>query len=272
MATHQSSLRTTAIGLILACLAPGARAGLIAHWTGDTTTVDSSGNGHTGSLINGATYGAGVLGQAFSFDGVNDYVTVPGNVVLQPSTISVAMWVNAAPGGGLRLLADSSHGGSGGTSNQGGWALQLNPNNTLDFAYGNGSTFPHLSTTSIVADNTFHHVVTLLDGPAIRVYVDGMLNNSGIYSGTPIASTANSGNIRLGNHYQFSRPLNGFLDDVRIYDHALSQSEIGVLAGTAVVPEPSSLVGLILVSIAGLFRYRFRKWRLHENLVCNALP
>ena len=259
MTCYRSNLRTALIGLMLTFLSPGVTAGLVAHWTGDNTTADSSGNGHTGSLINGATYGAGVLGQAFSFDGVNDYVTVPGNLALQPSTISVAMWVSAAPGGGLRLLADSSHGGTGGTSNQGGWAVQLNANNTLDFAYGNGVTFPHLSTTSVVADNSFHHVVTLLDGPAIRVYVDGVLNNSGIYSGTPIASTANSGNIRLGNHFQFSRPLNGLLDDVRIYDHALSLSEIGVLSGTSTVPEPSTFAGLLLVSIAGLFRHRRRR-------------
>ncbi len=262
MTCRPANLQIALFGTILSILAPDARAGLIAHWTGDNTTADSSGNGHTASLINGASYGVGVLGQAFSFDGADDYVTVPGNAALQPSTLSVAMWVNAAPGGGLRLLADSSHGGTLAGSNQGGWALQLDTDNTLNFAYGNGSSFPNLSTSTVVADTSFHHVAAILDGADMRLYIDGFLNASGTYSGTPVLSTVNSGNIRLGNHYQFSRPLNGLLDDVRIYDHALSLSEISVLSGTASVPEPSSFAGLLFVSVAAYVGHRRRSCQL----------
>ncbi|MCP5057124.1 MAG: LamG domain-containing protein [bacterium] len=215
-----------------------SEASLIAHWTGDGTTLDASGNSHDGTLVNGATYGTGVLGQAFSFDGVNDYVTVPGNAALEPSILSVAMWVNASATGGIRLLADSSHGGTGGV-NQNGWALQLNGAGQLSFAYGNGSVFPEVTSSTVVADGTFHHVVAILNGTTMQIFVDGSSDGTGIYSGTPTDSTANSGNIRLGDHYQLSRPLNGLLDDVRIYDHALGQTEVSALFN---VPEPSSLV------------------------------
>lgn len=233
----------------LLILIPGigttARADLIAHWTANGTPNDSSGNGHHGTLINGTGYGAGAIGQAFLFDGVNDYFTAPGDLALQPSTISVAMWINAAPASGLRLVADSSHGGSGGV-NQAGWALQLNAADQLDFVYGNGSVFPSVVSTTAVADDTFHHLVAILNGTSMQIYVDGSLDATATYSGTPSPSTANSGNIQLGNHYQFSRPLDGLLDDIRIYNHALSQSEISALAS---VPEPSSLAMLAIAAI-----------------------
>lgn len=74
----------------------------------------------------------------------------------------------------------------------------------------------------------------------MQLFVDGALNATAAYSGTPGPSTANGGNIRLGNHYLFSRPLNGLLDDVRIYNHALSQTGVSRLA--AGVPEPGSMI------------------------------
>lgn len=239
--------RLVCFSLLILVLGIGttARADLVAHWTANGTPNDSSGNGHHGNLINGTGYGAGVVGQAFLFDGVDDYVTVAGNLALQPSTISVAMWINATPANGLRLVTDSSHGGSGGV-NQAGWALQLNAANQLDFVYGNGSVFPSVVSTTTVADDTFHHLVAILNGTSMQIYVDGALDATATYSGIPSPSTANSGNIRLGDHYQFSRPLEGLLDDVRIYDHALSQSEISALAS---IPEPSSLAMLAIAAI-----------------------
>lgn len=238
--------------LILPCAS--ANAGLIAYWTGNGNALDASGNGHHGTLMNGAGYGTGVVGQAFQFDGVNDYVEVPGATSLEPNTISVAMWVNATSTGNIQLLADTSHGP--GTNNN-GWALQIQANNRASFAYGNGSTFPEVGSSSIVADGTFHHVVGTLDGSDLRMYVDGVFESSVAYTGTPGDSTANGGNIRLGNHYLFSRPVNGLIDEVRIYDHALSLSEVQALAGAA-VPEPNSVAVLCLTGIGLLWTRRRR--------------
>ena len=228
--------------LSIGVLLPSADADLIAHWTGDGTAVDATGNGHHGTLVNGTTYGSGALGQAFRFDGVDDFVSVAGDLALQPSSISVAFWVNAAPESHLRLVVDSSHGGSG-LSNQGGWALQITGSNKIDFAYGNGATFPHVTSTTTVADNTFHHVVATLNGTEMKVYVDGILDATAGYSGTSAVSTENSGNIQMGDHYEFSRPLDGLLDEVRIYNHVLSDVEVEALAA---VPEPATGTALAI--------------------------
>ncbi len=238
-----------ALALVLTFGISASKAGLVAHWTGDGTTADATGNGHTGTLVNGTTYDTGVIGQAFSFDGINDYITVPGNAALQPATISVGMWVKAASSSGLQLLMDSSHG----TGNA-GWAVQLfgtssavSQANRVDFAYGNGSTFPHVQSNVIVADNTWHHVLATLDGSDMRIFVDGALDNTVPYTGTPVASTNNSGNIRMGKHFSLNRQLNGLLDDVRIYDNAVTS-----------VPEPASPV---LLGIAGALLFGRRQMR-----------
>jgi Concanavalin A-like lectin/glucanases superfamily len=253
--TRTSTLSVCVIGLCVALSPASSPAGLIAHWTGDGSAVDATGNGHNGSLFGGAGYGSGVFGQAFQFSG-NSYVEVPGNDALEPSVISVALWVNAAPGAGLRLLADTSHGT---TTTEGGWALQINGNNTADFAYGNGTAFPHISSTAIVADNAFHHVVGTLEGATMRIYVDGVLSGENpSYSGTPTDSIQNNGNVRLGRHFNLNRQLTGRLDDVRIYNHALSQAEVSSLHGAAAVPEPSALAFLGVAACLMLFRRRNR--------------
>ena len=210
-----------------------SQAALIAHWTGDGTAVDATGNGHDGTLT-GVTYDTGVIGQAFKFDGANDYITVAGNAALQPPTISVAMWFKASSKVNDQLLLDSSHG-----TGQAGWAVQIlgtfrnaSQENHIDFAYGNGLTFPHVQSTSIITDNAWHHVLATLNGTDMRIYVDGMLENTTLYSvNPPVASTNNGGgSLRFGKHYALNRQFTGLLDDVRIYNTAVSS-----------VPEPTSL-------------------------------
>jgi len=61
--------------LAQSCLIPPTN--MIAWWSADGHTVDITGLGHNGTLVNGATYGPGEVGQAFSFNGTTAYVQVP---------------------------------------------------------------------------------------------------------------------------------------------------------------------------------------------------
>ncbi len=123
---------------------------------------------------------------------INDSIIVPANPALEPATISISLWVQSIPENHIRVLIDSTHG-----TGQAGWALQLNAANNASFAYGNGSTFPEVTATSLIGDGKFHHVGATLDGTTMRLYVDGTLESTLPYSGTPKPSTRD---IQLGNH------------------------------------------------------------------------
>ena len=75
--------------------------GLVAYWKFDegsgTSVADSSGNGNTGTLINGPQWTAGRLGNALFFDGIDDNVTVPDSASLDlSSAFTLSAWVNPA--------------------------------------------------------------------------------------------------------------------------------------------------------------------------------
>ncbi len=236
--------KTTSLAAVaLACiLISPCDAALIAHWRGNNTAEDSTPNNHDGA-VGGATYVGGVVGNAFSFDGINDSVIVTASAALEPATLSVSLWVQAIPENHLRLLIDSTHG-----TGQAGWAVQLNSSNNISFAYGNGSSFPEITSAIGISNGEFHHVAATLDGVTMRLYVDGALTSSLAFTGVPAPSGRD---IQLGNHLSLNRPLQGALDEVRIYDHALNQTEITSLS---TVPEPSSavLLGLAALSIIGM--------------------
>ena len=76
-------------------------AGLVAHWKFDegsgTTASDASGNGNTGTLINGPQWTAGKVGNALYFDGIDDVITVADSNSLDlSSAFTLSAWVNPA--------------------------------------------------------------------------------------------------------------------------------------------------------------------------------
>src|SRR5262245_44791135 len=76
------------------CTVPAAvapPAGLVSWWTGDGTAADLMGV-HNGTLVGGATYATGRVGQAFSFDGVNDTVVLAGTFGGGPEA-TIEAWV-----------------------------------------------------------------------------------------------------------------------------------------------------------------------------------
>lgn len=218
----------------------GVSAGLIANWSGEGSAIDTA-NGHDGALFGNTTFAAGKIGQAFSFDGANDYVRIPTAPVLEPGSFSVSAWIKLANTGSSNvLIADSMHG-----VGQSGWALQTQGNRAI-FAIGTGSTFRHALGSTDLHDNAFHHVAGTFDGTTMTTYVDGTVEATTTFVGT---LTHSGRDIWIGawTGGSVSREANGLIDEIRFYDHALSQTEVSELAATA-VPEPSSLAFLALAS------------------------
>ncbi|MEM7124821.1 MAG: LamG-like jellyroll fold domain-containing protein [Chloroflexota bacterium] len=190
---------------------------------GVTTFEDRSDNGYTTTCDAGTDTcpvagNGGEYNAAATFDGTNDYLTVPQ--VLDPAAthFTAAAWFQpgAVGPGQLILLAQQTGTGTGRT-----W-LGINPQGRL-FTFLGGSG---LSSSTPVTVNEWHHAAVSYDGQTIRVYLDGQLVNS-----QDRTMEASDGGIVIGVHKNLSGSFfAGKIDELIIIDRALSEAEIGLLA------------------------------------------
>jgi len=188
------------------------------HWTGAWGEVrDSSGNGHDGHAQNGAdTTADGYIGRAGDFDGVNDWVYVPDSSALDlTGDMTVEAWINADTfqrfGGIVGKYQSAS---------ANGFTLRLSPNapyNTIDFCDVTGST--------PLTAGQWYHVAAVMQGNTAMIYVNGVLDTSGT---PPWTRQANWNPVSIGGDFVYGggRYFDGRIDDVWIYNRALSQEEI----------------------------------------------
>jgi hypothetical protein len=239
----------------------GLNAGLVGYWPFDgatinwttNTTRDLSGNGNTGTLVSLATSTAAVpgrIGQALQFNDTSSYVSVPtsGSIPTGSTARTVCMWIytNAAS------WVDNSNTvfeyGSGGTRTAFGIDMNANPNIEFymwadDLIINSG--LPNVGWAHICA--TYNGATTL------SAYVNGVLKGTRTLAGV-LATTATAVNIgrstAVGGSY-----FNGKIDDVRLYNRALSAQEIGQLysIGAANVAHSNTVSGTGLNS--GLVGY-----------------
>ena len=205
---------------------PTLNTGLVGYWNFDgkntfptsatPTTLDLSGNNNTGTLTNGPVPTIGKLGQALKFDGVDDYVAVSSSASLAPSNITVSFWAkyNAAP-----ALYDAPLGKTNGVSWTQGWGFFPQSGTEMRFFvnfYATTASFTGLTMTN------WNHFVGTWDGTTIRIYANGIQGTTGTNSGA--MNTTNPFEIgRLGTD---TYNINGSLDDVRIYNRALTTAEV----------------------------------------------
>ena len=226
------------------CTAPPPN--MVAWWPGDGNTRDIRG-GNNGVLQNGATFAPGKVGQAFSLDGVSNYVQIPHNSTLNPSgPFSVDVWLkaNSQQSSAQSLIIDKSHGHTDGT----GWAMQTNTDGTACFFYGTGgntSDFHGVCTIVSVLDNQWHHLAGIFTGAEFRIYLDGALNNTLTFN-TPIANNTRA--VNIGASWGGGSPtrfFHGLIDEAEYFNRALTDSEVlGIFnagsAGKCKPPQPTT--------------------------------
>ena len=188
--------------------------GLVGYWKMDETSwgsvVDSSGNGNNGTAVNGATVGTGKFGNGGSFTAASSQdVSVPTSTSISPSTgITVAMWVNAS--GDSEIL-----------QKVGGYGAKINTGKFTFYRWGGPES--HYSTTTITGGWNF--LVGTYDGKIHKTYVNGKLE----------ASQADVSSIPTGGSYLYiggngsGSYMNGSLDELHIYNRALSPTEVKAL-------------------------------------------
>jgi len=197
---------------------------LRAHWKLDDGrgifAVDAGEFGNDGELINTAdtAWGVGKIGGGLTLDGFNDAIFVANNSALNVgANFTLAAWVQPksyAYWG--RIIAKGSTAGSR-------YDLSLSSGGVLTFKSSEDATSP----AGTVALNAWQHIAVTYDGAVLRMYVQGVLKASFARNLTFNPSTDNLfiGNVAAGN-----RPLDGTIDDVRVYVRALSAAELQALA------------------------------------------
>lgn len=203
--------------------------GLAAAWgfndTTAATTADSSGNNNTASLLNGLGRVAGKYGTGLSFDGTNDYVSVPNSTSLNISgtALTLSTWVKPAGGAGDQVLLGKFW-NTGMTSPyyQYGVELQLGATTPVFFIGTTGGA-REVSMGSALPTTQWSHLAIVFNGTAVQFYVNGALVSTQNLSA---AITARTNPLRMGADANTNQFYRGLLDDVRIYNRTQTAAEI----------------------------------------------
>lgn len=253
---RNTSVLTLAILTTTALFTATAQAALVGHWefdnSGDVGEATVSSNLET---VGDAAYSAsGKIGGALALDGTGDYLRVDGSDSLASglttgaASFTLAAFVQTTTAG--RGIIGWGNYGSGGQVNA--FRIGDSANTLTHYSWGGGVDYANVSAPG-VTDGTWHHVAATYDGTTKRIYLDGVEVGSGLVVG---ALNVGSANFRIGSTNS-GEIFNGLIDDVRVYDTALSESAIGGLANPAPIPTPAALpAGLALLGVIGLRRRR----------------
>jgi hypothetical protein len=204
----------------------GIDLGLVALYTFDetsgTTSADTSGNGHAASL-QGATFGPGLKNNAATMNGMGQYLTLPNAIVNGLTSFSISTWLNLNAAPTHCHIFDF---GSGPTT-----YMFLTPhsgNRTLQFAITtSGPTGGQTINSLMLPTGSWQHVVVTLSGPIGTVYVNGVRvaqNTTMVLNPTSLGATTQNWLGR--SQFTMDPYLNARIDQFRIYNRALSASEV----------------------------------------------
>jgi|GEM_PF-905663 len=192
------------------CVSPPS--GLVGWWPGDGDAIDIQ-DSNSGTLLNGATFAPGKVGQAFSLNGVNAYVSAP---FTQTGPFTVDFWAkaNATNQTASTSLLSSSFPGHYDPFFQ----IDFDGSGNYRFNAGNGPPPVNIGQ----AKTSFQHIAVTYDGSTVKTYLDGQFSASGTWTGLPLRFEV----LKIGINRDENRPFNGLIDEVDVFNRALSASEI----------------------------------------------
>ena len=224
--------------------APPGVPGLVSWWPG-ANTMDVAGP-NDGVLVNGATIGTGRIGPGFRFDGVDDYVMVPQHPSLDLGAQgSLVFWMRADPGNPLKCNPHCQ-----GLVTTDYFLVEISPsgpdggiNFVVATTTGSDPVFAHTSDANgnagaQVTPGEWHHVAGTYDGTKLQLYIDGQAWGNPRFTTGIIVPMAPGSFLAIGSEDGRDGPgvcpgcirrFHGDIDEVAIYDRALTAAEVNGL-------------------------------------------
>jgi len=160
-----------------------------------------------------------VKGKALYHDGIDDYTKVPDDPSLNlTSAITIEVWVKPAQNSTHVTVAAKEH-----FTNKKGWILIQLGGTDWYFRIYNGTTYKEVSVSNSVDLNTWQHIVATYDKQYMRLYKNGVQIGKRLCDWS-IATTSEP--LCVGYRSTVGQYFNGTIDEVRIYERALSASEV----------------------------------------------
>jgi len=235
---------TLVMSLVILTAVSFAPAELVSHWkfdegSGDTAFDSADGNHGT---IYGAQWTTGVFNGALSFDGYQDYVYVGHKDNLESQTLTLSFWAQID-----NPMRDNNGGVANGEifGNVNMYTYKLNFFEGIAQASVVDTTYKHYAISTDIVDSDWHMWTMTADNGILKLYKDAIFADEINYP-EQIAYVGDF--FVIGARYDGDYSLQGKIDDVRVYNHALSVEEIH-----DILPEPGSI---LLLSFGGLFLSR----------------
>jgi fibronectin type 3 domain-containing protein len=216
-----------------AATVPAPPSGLVAAYAFDegsgTTVTDASGKGNTGTITNATWSTSGRFGGALSFNGTTSVVTIPDSSSLHLSSgLTLEAWVGPS-------TVDTNWRDVVYKGNDNFYLEATSTNSRPDGGLIAGGSYADAFGTSALPANTWSFLTETYDGSTLRLYVNG----------TQVASTAHTGAIatssnplQIGGDSLYGQHFAGLIDNVRIYNVALTAAQIQADQTTPILPAP----------------------------------
>ena len=238
--------------LLLASSGRSATPGLVAAYAFDegsgSVVADASGNGNDGTVANATWAAVGEHGGALVFDGSSSLVTVPDSPSLRlSSAMTLEAWVDPASGSGssrdLVYKGDDNYYLEASSAPGGVPAAGSSFGGSYGEVYGSGA----------LPTGVWTHLAVTYDGSTLRLYVNGTLVASNAHAG---AMPGSSDPLQIGGDSLYGQFFQGMIDDVRVYNVALTPAQIQSDMATPVAPpvsdtEPPSAPGTLTATAVG---------------------
>ena len=201
-----------------------------------TTAYDASGNGNNGTTDGATVDSSGKINTSYSFDGADDQVgitdSVSGNLDFGTDDFSVSAWIKNSQ----TLASDLNIYGVAnkfGSNSAPGWTLSLRGGGTykgllfrIGASDGLQDVVPTTNQSTLLSNGNWHHVLVIRKSGTGYLYIDGSL----VGSNTASKTVSSTNNFVIGNYDQSGAyRFNGQIDDVRVYNHALTLPQVKTL-------------------------------------------